>query len=73
MGVQVSFRRTHSMDQWWEVLVDMRDGQGLTVQRPSLHRHHKGNRVYQAALVECLQLVNGVGNLDVCDLHVRQW
>ncbi len=72
-GVQIGLRRTHSPDQQREVLVDMRDGQGLTVQRPPPHCHHVRDRIHQATLVESEQLLDCVVDLDVCNLHVRKW
>ncbi len=72
-GIQVHLSRTDSTDQRWQLLEDVRDGQGLTVQCPPPHRHHESDWVNQAALVESQELLHGMVNLDVCDLHVRKW
>ena len=52
MGVQIGLRQTDSPDQRRELLEDVQDGQGLTIQHPSSHRHHVRYWVYQAALVK---------------------
>ncbi len=71
-GVNVCSRSADSPHQWRQVLMHVRDGQGLTIQRLSPHRHHKRNRVNQAALVECQQLKDGVVDLNVGHLHDRK-
>ncbi len=72
-GIYVSPRGAHGPDERRQVLMHVRDGQGLSVHRPRLHGHHKSDRVHQAALVKCQQLMNDVGNLNVGDLHDRRW
>ena len=73
VGVDVCFCHADGLHQWWKVLVNMRDGQRLAVQRPPLHRHHKHDRIHQAALVEIEKLVDRVRNLNVGNLYVRKW
>ena len=72
-GVNVCSHHADGPHQRWEVLVHVQDGQGLTVQCLSPHRHHKRDRVDQAALIKHQQLEDGVVNLNICNLYVRKW
>ncbi len=40
-------------DVGWQLLVDVGDGHGLTMQRPSLHHQHVANGVDETAHVQC--------------------
>ena len=71
-GVNVCSRSADGPHQWRQMLMHMRDGQGLTIQHLSPHRHHERDRVDQAALVKHQQLKDGVVDLDVGDLHDRK-
>ena len=73
MGINVCSRSADGLHQQRQVLMHVRDGQGLTVQRPSPHHHHKCDRVDQAALVECQQLKDGIVDLNVGHLHIRKY
>ncbi len=44
-GINVCSHSADGLHQQRQVLMHVRDGQGLTVQRPSLHHHHECDRV----------------------------
>ncbi len=72
-GVQVGFCRTHGPHQWRQVLMHVRDGQGLSVDCPPPHGHHECDWVDKAALVKGQQLVNGMCDLHLGNLQNGKW
>ena len=73
VGIHVGPRSAHSTHQRRQVLVEVGDRQGLPMQHPPLHSHYKGDWVHQPALVKIEELVYGVRNLDLGDLHGGKW
>ena len=72
-GVQVCLCSTDSPHQRWKVLVNVRDGQRLTVHCPPPHHHHKRDQIHQATRIECEELMDRVGYFQMGDLHGGKW
>ncbi len=71
-GEQIGPRSTHGLELGQQHLVDMQDGEGITMQCPHPHHHHETNQVYQSAHVEGQKLVDRMCYLQVRDLYGRK-
>ncbi len=68
----VSPGSANSPDVHWELLVHVRDGHGLSMQRPPPHHQHVSHGVDKPAHVEHQQLMDRVRNFDLGNLHGRK-
>ncbi len=71
-NIDVQPDETHSSHVGWQMLVNVRDGEGVAMESPRLHCHHIRNRIHQPAVIEVEELMDRMSDLDVGNLRRKQ-